>query len=234
MRLPSALALMLAVGLAVSGCAVAATPGASTGGSTAAPTSSRAPATGTLGQPSSAPTLAPTTPVGSQAAGPHLSAIVACSLLDVPTASSLVGFPVKEFGPADPQARVPFKDTVGLTASGVPIRQSTCGYWEPTTAYDSRTLTVGIMQGDPAKPGTWSAETAHAHFLVVLGLAAAFKPQAIAGLGDEAFGWVGPGSARLVTRSSDVIVVVEVDWGAANSVSLDTMQSVVRAVLAKL
>ena len=235
--LPSALRLLIALAMVVAGCSGAApsSKGVPTGSATALTEPQRSPTVS-----SAAPTVAATPGSSSGAGGSspatvHTNAIAACGLLDEATASSLLGFPVRYFGAGDPVARVPYKDIVGPNRAGVPIRTAGCGYWETgASAYDSRDLTVHITQGDPGKPGTWSVDAAMAQYAVVKGVNAGANLQEVSGLGDEAFALTTPGSARLDSRAGDLILDMEVDWGSAKPVSLDTLQSVMRAVLAKI
>jgi hypothetical protein len=228
---------MLALTLVVAGCSGSA-PSASGGPTGSAPALTQ-PAGSPTGASRASPVAAtpgsPSAAGGSSPANGHGNAINVCGLLDEAAASSLLGFPVTYFGPGDPLARVPLKDIVGLNRAGVPTRTAGCGYWETgTTVYDSRSLTVRMTQGDPGKPGTWSVDTAKAQYAVVESVNAGSSVQEVSGLGDQAFALTTPGSARVVCRSGDLILDVEVDWGSAKALSLDTLQSVARAVLAKV
>jgi hypothetical protein len=150
--------------------------------------------------------------------------------------TALAGFPAKFFGNGDPVARVPFADITGPNRDGVPIRTSGCGYWETGVKPElSRDVSVHVTQGDPAKPGAWSADVAHKQYAVILSLAADSNPQAITGLGDEAFGKTAGGQARLVVRAGDLVIDVECDAPPDTTVlSIDALKAIAQAVLAKV
>ena len=173
---------------------------------------------------------------GGSQTGPHVTAIKVCELLDEPGLSGLVGFPAKFFGPGDPVARVPVADRTYANTNGAALRIGFCGYWETGVKPElSRDVTVEVTQGDPAKPGSWSIDAAHGQFTILQTSAAAKQPQAVAGLGDEAFGSTSTGTVMLTVRSGDVIVQVEDDSPPDTAVlTVDTLKAVAQAVLGKL
>ncbi len=212
------------VGPIVVAALVAACSSSTAGGS--GPTSSSAGTSGASasGQP------------GGSTAAVHADAIAVCKLIDEPSISTLAGFPAKFFGPGDPVARVPVADRSSVTASGAAIRLADCGYWETGTKPElSRSVGIELTQGDPAKPGTWTADAAHEQFAVYMAHTAA-PPTAINGLGDEAFSVVTPnGATTVIVRSGDVIV--RVDGNAppdTTALSVDTVVAIAKAVLAKI
>lgn len=168
--------------------------------------------------------------------GAHTSAINVCGLLDESSMSTLVGFPAKDFGPGDPVARVPIADRATTNANGAAIRIAYCGYWETGVKPElSRDVSVEITQGDPAKPGSWSVDAAHGQFTVLQTFASAKQPQAVGGLGDEAYVTTTTGAITMTARSGDLVVQVEADTPpGATSLTVDTLKTVSQAVLAKL
>lgn len=193
------------------------------------------------GPPASASAPIATTPAspgssGGSGGAAHTTAIAPCSLLDEAAMSTLAGFPAKFFGPGDPVARVPIADRAFTTASGASIRIAYCGYWETGVKAElSRDVSVQITQGDPAKPGSWSSDAAHGQFALVQTNAAAKSPQAVVGLGDEAFSSSSNGTVTLTVRAGDVIIQVEADAPpGATALTVDAVKGVAQAVLAKL
>jgi hypothetical protein len=152
--------------------------------------------------------------------------------------ATLAGFPAKLFGSGDdPVARVPIADRTFVNTKGAALRIGFCGYWETGVKPElSRAMTIEITQGDPAKPGSWSAGAAHDQFAILQSsLAARGVPQPVNGLGAEAVGSTTNGSAELIVRSGDVIVNVAADAPPDSPpFSLDNVKTVAQAVLAKL
>ena len=178
----------------------------------------------TLGQP------------GGSAAAAHSAAIDVCKTLDEPSLSALAGFPAKFFGAADPVARVPFADRASVNVNGAALLDGGCGYWETGTKPElSRDVGIDVTQGDPAKPGTWSADAAHKQYAILEANTAA-PPTTISGLGDEAFSvTTNTGATTVIVRSGDLIV--RVDGHAppdTTALSVDVVENIARAVLAKV
>ena len=165
----------------------------------------------------------------------HADAMVVCKLLDEASLSALAGFPAKFFGAGDPVARVPTADRAFVNANGAALRIGFCGYWETGTKPEaSRDVTIELTQGDPAKPGTWSADAAHQQYGVYMTNTAA-PPTTISGLGDEAFSVTNNGTTTVTVRSGDLIVRVEGDAPpGTTAISTDVLQNISKAVLGKV
>jgi hypothetical protein len=166
----------------------------------------------------------------------HADAIAVCKLLDEPSLSALAGFPAKFFGAGDPVARVPVADRASVNTKGAALRIGFCGYWETGTKPElSRDVTIELTQGDPAKPGTWSADAAHDQYAIYMVNTAA-PPTTINGLGDEAFSVVtSTGTTSVTVRSGDLIVRVEGDAPPdTTALSTDAVENVAKAVLGKI
>ncbi|MFI5041912.1 MAG: hypothetical protein ACHQNA_08710 [Acidimicrobiales bacterium] len=150
--------------------------------------------------------------------------------------STLAGFPAKFFGAGDPVARVPIADRTFANTNGAALRIAYCGYWETGVKPElSRDVSVQVFQGDPAKPGSWSADAAHGQFSIFQESAAAKQPQAVAGSGDEAFVTTSNGTVVLTVRSGDLIVQIEADSPpGATVLTVEALKSVAQAVLARL
>ena len=207
----------IVVAAAVAACSSTATGGTNPPGSSA----------GSSGAPASAPSGGSTSV--------HTAAITVCSLLDEPTFSALAGFPAKFFGAGDPVARVPVADQTFVNANGAALRIGYCGYWETGTQPElSRDISIEVTQGDPAKPGTWSADAAHGQYEIYMAHTAN-PPTAISGLGDEAYSASKTSGTSVVVRSGDLIVSVEGDSPPNTSaLSTDVLEGIAKAVLGKV
>ena len=182
---------------------------------------------------SSAPASA-SAPIASTSGTLHSTAIKACSVLDEATMSTLTGFPVKDFGPGDPVARVPFTDNSFANKNGDALHQSSCGYWETgVTGELSRDIVTTIFQGDPAKPGSATTAALHGQFAIMQDLAASLGAQPVAGIGDEAFSVTSAGGSRLVVRAGDLVVTAEsIAPPNTTQLTLADLTRVVQAILA--